>query len=201
MITLIIKFKSVPGGMILSGFFLGGMLIAVVLVGCLIVAYIIQLFFKSSVFLTNYFLTVILSFVALHYYLYSPTLTIVVPANYNGKVDLVLSNVDENILKLDSNGIGYINQWTFDHTYSKPVVVDDKGNKLDSVIVGFSPGTFWAQSKSCCIGGKQILSKSFSIKRHEPHNEFLTRNLLDNINKKVVSLVKPDEHPIIQTEP
>ena len=56
---------------------------------------------------------VTLSFVGFHYQLFSPTLEIRVPNGYVGEIDLVLSVVDENMLTVDSNGIGYLNSWTF----------------------------------------------------------------------------------------
>lgn len=38
---------------------------------------------------------------------------------------------------------GYINQWTFDKTYTRPIVIDGNGNNLDSLLVGFTPTAFW----------------------------------------------------------
>jgi len=58
--------------------------------------------------LTILFITTTISFLAFHYQLYSPTLTIKVPNGYKGKINLVLSNVKDNLLTVDSNGIGYL---------------------------------------------------------------------------------------------
>jgi len=49
---------------------------------------------------------------------------------------------------VDSNGIGYITKWTFDKTYTRPVVVDSEGNPLNDQCVGFNPSTFWAKGYS-----------------------------------------------------
>ena len=96
--TLFIKLKDVPGGMILSGLFLGGMIIVGIIIGCLIFSGILRLIFKRFSFLTLLFITTTISFLAFHYQLYSPTLTIIVPDGYRGEINLVLSNVDDNIL-------------------------------------------------------------------------------------------------------
>ena len=61
---------------------------------------------------------------------------------------MVLSNVDKNILTLDSNGIGYISKWTFDKTYMPPTVVDNEGANLNDQRVGFNPSTFWGKRVS-----------------------------------------------------
>jgi hypothetical protein len=124
---------------------MGGMLLIGVLVGCLIITAIARLVFKRNSFLTLFSIVTTLAFLGSHYYLYSPTLKIVVPKGFTGDVNLVLSNLDENILTLDSNGIGYINDWTFEKTYTPPVVVDNEGNSLNDQCVGFNPSTFWGK--------------------------------------------------------
>jgi membrane protein implicated in regulation of membrane protease activity len=121
---------SVPGGMILSGLFLGGMMIVGIIIGCLILTGILKLAFKRTSFLTILFITTTISFAVFHYQLYSPTLTIKVPNGYKGEINLVLSNVKDNILTVDSNGIGYLNEWTFNKTYSRPIVEQLDGKNL-----------------------------------------------------------------------
>jgi len=114
-------------------------------IGCLIVAAIARLIFRRKSFLTLFVIVATIAFLGTHYYLYLPTLKIVVPKGYVGEVNLVLSNVDKNILTLDGNGIGYINKWTFDKTYSPPIVVDNEGKSLNDQCVGFNPSTFWGK--------------------------------------------------------
>ncbi|WP_460574629.1 hypothetical protein [Hymenobacter coalescens] len=140
---LLYKIIKLPGGLILPGYFMGGMLLIAVLIGCLIITAILRLIFKRKSFLTLFAIVTAVAFVVSHYYLYSPTLKIVVPKGYTGEVNLVLSNVDKNILALDSNGIGYLNKWTFEKTYTPPMVVDDEGKQLNDQCVGFNPSTFW----------------------------------------------------------
>jgi len=94
--------------MILSGLFLGGMMIVGIIIGCLTLSGLVRLIFKRISFLTILFITTTISFLAFHYQLYSPTLTIKVPNGYKGKINLVLSNVKDNLLTVDSNGIGYL---------------------------------------------------------------------------------------------
>ena len=144
-VGLIYKLTILPGGMILPGFILGGMALVGVLIVCLILTGIAKLIFKSRSFLTLFTIVSSIAFVIMHYYWYSPTLEIVVPKNYSGQVTLVSSNVRKNILMIDSNGIGYITKWTFEKTYTSPIVIDKDGNKLNNLCVGFNPSTFWAK--------------------------------------------------------
>jgi len=148
LIGLLYKILKLPGEVILPGYFLGGMLLLGVLLSCLIITAVLKLIFKRNTFLTLFSIVTTVAFAASHYYLYSPTLKIVVPKGYIGSVTLVLSNVDENILTVDTNGIGYINQWTFKKTYTTPVVIDNEGNGLNDQCVGFNRSTFWAKGYS-----------------------------------------------------
>jgi hypothetical protein len=163
LISLIVKLTNVPGGLILSGFFLGGMFLAGILIVCFLLALLLSLVFKRYSFSTLYFISISVGFIAYHYQLYSPTLKIVVPDGYTGEINIVLSNVDKNILTMDSNGIGYVTKWTFNKTYSKPEVFTARGKKINNQCVGFNPSTFWGLSKFCCVDGKVIKSLSFEI--------------------------------------
>lgn len=165
-IGLIYKLTKIPGGMILPGYFLGGLVLIGILIICLIIAGIAKRIFERFSFLTFFAITTTIAFIGFHYYLYSPTLKIIVPNGYTGTINLVLSNVDENVLTVDSNGIGYLNRWTFEKTYSKPIVQQIDGQSLDSNCVGFNPSTFWSNSKFCCVSGKTIKSISFDIERN-----------------------------------
>ena len=141
--TLLIKLTNVPDGMILSGLFLGGMMIVGIILGCLILTGLLKLVFEKTSFLSILFITTTISFLAFHYQLYSPTLTIKVPNGYNGEIHLILSNVEDNVLTVDSNGIGYLTEWTFNKTYSRPIVEQIDGKNLDENLVGFNPSTFF----------------------------------------------------------
>jgi hypothetical protein len=163
LMTLIIKLTTVPGGIILSGLFLGGMFIVGILIACLLVALLLKLFVKKYSFSTLYFIAISIAFIGYHYQLYSPTLTIIVPDSYTGQVSLVLSNVDQNILTTDSNGVAYVTKWTFNKTWSEPDVFTTKGKRVNNRCVGFNPSTFWGLSKFCCVDGKIIRSLSFEI--------------------------------------
>ncbi|MBK0384564.1 hypothetical protein I5M32_16510 [Pedobacter sp. SD-b] len=198
--TLVFRLTNVPGGMFLSGLALGIMWIIIIVLTCLILTAILNRIFKTKSFLTIFFLTTTLGFTYFHYKLYSPTLTIVVPTNYSGEVDLVLANVKDNILTLDTNGIGYIDQWTFEKTYTRPIVIDQEGNNLDSLLVGFNPTSFWSKGKSCCIDNQEIYTKGFKIKRNKKEDAFKFRSLIDLIDRKIIKTIKPDQHTLIQTE-
>jgi len=144
LVGLIYKLTKLPGGMILPGYFLGGIILIGVLIVSLIVTGIAKLIFKSNSFMTLFAISTSIAFGVFHYYLYSTTLKIVVPKGYTGQVTLVLSNVDKNILTVDSNGIGYITKRTFDKTYTPPTVIDQDGKKMNDLCVGYNPTTFWA---------------------------------------------------------
>lgn len=162
--TLIYKLTNVPGGMFLSGLFLGGMVIVLILVGGLILAWLTKLISKQLPFWTIYFTIIAIAFLAFHYQIYSPTLKIVVPDNYTGQISLVKSNVTENILTLDTNGIGYLNKGTFNKLHSKPIVVDKNGKDLSEQCVGFNPSTFFGLGTSASSEENgEIKSLSFEI--------------------------------------
>jgi len=186
--ALILKLPELPGGMILSGCVLGGMVLFGILLGCLVITLLLKLIFKNNSYLTLYAVSTIIPFALFYYYLYSPTLNIIVPKDYKGSVSLVLSNVKENILTIDSNGIGYINQWTFDHTYSKPRVIDTKGNSMTNHCVGYNPTNFWGKGYTCCIAGKEITSLDFEIVPKEKigQKQYYSKDLTILVNKNLV---------------
>ncbi len=148
LISLLIKLRHVPGGMILSGLVLGIMVIIALSTICFLLAAITKWLFKKTSLLNTYLILSIIGFLSFHYKLYSPTLTIIVPNGHVGKVHLVRSNVTDNILSVDSHGIAYVNEWTFNHTYSEPIVLDANGNKLNHKCKWFNHSTFWSKTKS-----------------------------------------------------
>jgi len=163
LITLILKLIKTPGGLILSGLFLGGLVIGIILLGCLALSSLVRLFYRKISFAAIFFTITAISLAFFHYRLYSPTLKIIVPENYSGEVILVISNVAENVLTVDNNGIGYIDQQTFGRTYTRPVVVDRLGKQMDDLCIGFNASSFWVKGTACCLGGKQIHYLSFKI--------------------------------------
>ncbi|KAA9034570.1 hypothetical protein FW778_22295 [Ginsengibacter hankyongi] len=185
-IGLLYKLTKVPGGMILPGYFLGGIILIGVIMISLIVAAISKQIFRSFSFLTLFAITSTIAFIGFHYYLYSPTLKIIVPNGYTGTINLVLSNADDNVLTVDSNGIGYLNKWTFEKTYSKPIVQQIDGQNLDSNCVGFNPSTFWGYSKFCCVNGKTIKSLSFELERKNDggQNQFRAKGFSQYVDTK-----------------
>jgi hypothetical protein len=197
--TLLIKLRDVPGGMILSGLLLGGMMIVGIVFSCLILTGILSLLFKRTSFLTLFFIATTISFLAFHYQLYSPTLTIKVPNGYRGEINLVLSNVNENILIIDSNGIGYLTEWTFINTYSRPKVEQIDGKNLDEYLIGFNPSTFFGKGKSCCIGKREVHSLSFKIgtRPNLEYEYFAGRNLTEIVDTTKAILMKLDKYSTI----
>lgn len=122
-------------------------------------------------------------------YFYSPTLRIIVPNNYNGKVNLVLANVKDNILEVDKNGIGYINEWTFNSTYTKPKVYDKEGNDLSPKIKSFNNLIFWTNPSHCCIKNAVIKSLSFEIlPKNKAENPYKFFEITKNINLNIIKV-------------
>ena len=190
--TLLFKLTKVPGGMFLSGLFLGLMLLVLIIIGCLILTAILKLIFKRIHFLTILSILTSISFLIFHYQLYSPTLKIKVPNSYTGEANLVLYNVEENILTVDSNGIGYINDWTFEEAYTRPIVEQMDGKNLDNRLVGFNPSSFWCVT----VGGENsIRSKSFEIVPDDTTTQkpFDSKDWRSFINKRLVLLKNPNK--------
>jgi hypothetical protein len=189
LVTLIYKLTEIPGGMILSGLFLGGMVITLILIGGLILTWLTKLIAKKLPFWTIYFTLTAVAFAVFHYQLYSPTLKIVVPENYTGQVSLIKSNVAENILTLDSNGIGYLDEWTFNQTYSKPIVVDVNGKNLEEQLVGFNNSSFFGLGTSTTSENQiEIKSKSFEIVPEDKTGEkqYYHTNLSSLVDKEKI---------------
>ena len=178
--TLIYKLTDVPGGMFLSGLRLGITWIAIILIVGLLTTWLIRLISKKLSFWTIYFSLTAIVFAFFHYQIYSVTLKIIVPENYTGQVNLIKSNVDINQLTLDSNGIGYLNEWTFNHSYLKPIVVDENGKNLNKQLVGFNNSSFFGVGNSTISDGEiQIRIKSFEIvpKDKKDQKQYYNTNL------------------------
>ncbi len=196
MTTLLFKLTKVPGGMILSGLFLGGMYIVGIIIACLILSGPLMFIFKKTSYLSLMSITTSICFLAFHYQLYSPTLRIIVPNDYKGEINLVLSKVDDNILTVDSNGIGYLNKWTFNKTYTRPHVLQMNGKDLDKNLIGFNSSSFFGKS----VGGG-IQSLSFEIVPDDKIGEkqYYSKNLNELVDMKLVLLLKKDRNTRIQT--
>jgi hypothetical protein len=150
--------------MFLSGFALGITVISITIFGILLSSLIVKAFYNKSDYWFLFFSLTIPFFLYYHYKLYSPDLKIIVPDNYTGQINLVKSDIKNNILTVDSNGIGYITDWTFNHSYKRPIVVYKNGINIDSLLVGFNPTNFWAVTSSFTTSSdKKIISKSFKI--------------------------------------
>lgn len=135
----------------LSSVYIASMIIFALILGSLVVSGMIKLIFKKVPFFTILFFVLSITSMAGIYKLWSQPLIIVVPKGYVGQVTLVLSNVKENILTVDSNGIGYINKRTFNNMYVPPIVREADGTDVVSRCVGFNPATFWGKGSSSGI--------------------------------------------------
>ena len=141
-------------------------LFSIILLGFIFIGYK----YKNSFFRKKYtliplcFIAVICLFVN-----WSPKLTLIVPKGYIGRVCLIKSSVKEDILTIDSNGIGYLTTETFDKVTSKPTVIEVDGTNINNRAVGFNPSAFWASGEfsEASIEGnarsKTILFLSFEI--------------------------------------
>jgi hypothetical protein len=107
-----------------------------------------------------YFLFTLLSILSI-LYIHRPSYKVIVPDNYIGDVNLILSNVKENKLELDANGIGYINLKTFNKTFI-PIILQN-GIEINNRAVGFSKSGFWGKAQFSTNDGKTIQSLRFQI--------------------------------------
>jgi len=145
LIILITRLVKAPTFM-LSSVYATAIVVTGLLVGSLIVAGVVKLIFTQASFFVVFSSVVSIASIILMFKFYSPTLTIIVPKGYVGRITMVLSNVNKDILTVDSNGIGYITKLTFDKTYTKPVVLETDSTDISNQCVGFSPSTFWAKT-------------------------------------------------------
>jgi hypothetical protein len=116
-------------------------------------------------------------------------LKIIVPEDYTGQVNLIKSNLDNNLLILDSNGIGYLSKWTFNHSYLKPIVLDENGKNLWRQLVGFNNSSFFGVGNSTISDGKiQIRIKSFEIvpKDKVDQKQYYNTNLSKLVDKEKI---------------
>jgi hypothetical protein len=162
--TLAYKLAVLPGGMIEPILFFSKLLILFILLGGLFLTWLTSLIRSRKPNWTIYFVTTAIALAFFHYQIYSPTLQIIVPENYAGQVSLVRSNVTDNILTIDSNGIGYLNEWTFDRLRSKPKLRDKKGTDLTDRFVRYYSSSFFAfGSTTHAETGKEIITISFQV--------------------------------------
>jgi hypothetical protein len=187
--------------MIFPGWLLGGM----VLVGALLVGFVLsvllKVLFKKRSFLALFSIVTTACLLFLHYYFYSPKLTIIVPDGYYGEVHLVKSNASNNILTVDTNGICYLTKWTFEKLYLKPTVIQQNGKNIDRNLVGFNPNTFYGLQKSCCIEGQEIESLNFEVVSDSlrGQKQYYSKDLLNLVDKKLVALSKKGKYTTVDT--
>jgi hypothetical protein len=187
LVALIYKLTSIPGGMFLSGLFLGVMWVTLIIVISLFVAWLSKFILKKVSFSTIFLSVTVVGFTYFHYQIYSPTVKIIVPENFVGEVNLIKSNMDENILTLDSNGIGYLTEWTFNHLHNKPIIIDQIGTDISEFSVGFSRTHFWGVGSVIPSGSIQkIRFKSFEIVPWDKIGEkqFYNTNLTELVDKE-----------------
>ncbi len=117
----------------------GGLIATVVL---LVYGLLSRSALNSSIFIP-YILLVIIFSIFLYVKFNSHTITIVVPKGYTGGISLVMSNIEKDILHVDSNGVGYITKRTFDKLHRKPIVLEDGKTDISNQAVGYNSSTFW----------------------------------------------------------
>jgi len=187
------QLKDMPGGFFFSGIFVSVIVLVIVIGLILFLSFILSLIFRKTKLISVVFLTSVPIFITACYKLYSPTLKIIVPKGYSGEINLVLSKLSKNELTVDANGIGYITQWTFDKTYTRPEVYDTEGKNLDNRLIGYDKNKFWGQSFG---GGNTIKSLSFEISKDStalPLRSFKVSDWLRKVDMNKVYLEHPDQ--------
>ena len=104
----------------------------------------------------------------------------------------MLSNLKDNQLNFDTNGIGYLNRWTFNKTYSRPIVMQMDGKNLTDHLISYNPSAFFGKGYLCCIQKSQIQFLSFAIgsNSHLEQEDFPTKELDQIVDQSKVILDK-----------
>lgn len=187
------QLTQLPGGFFFSSLFYS-IIITIFITICITLFTFLSkyLFKKQEVLIRLSFISIIVLSITI-YKLYSPTLKIIVPKNYSGEVNLILSNLDHNELYIDEDGIGYITKWTFEKTYTKPNVYDTEENDLSVFLLSYDNNKFWGKS----IGsGNTIKSLNFEIAKDTlQKSRTHISNWLENVDLKKVYLEDPTKKP------
>lgn len=168
--------------MILSSVFLvifGGIALYIT---CSLIAGLINLFLKES-FTATFFIALFTLSVYGILTFHKPTYEIHIPKDYYGEVHLVLSNLDNNVLNIDTNGIGYLNEKTFNKGFHPKIL--ENGIDISNRTVGFSNSSFWAIRSA-----GSYKSLTFNIKPKSPMPDKFNPQISNFINKGWVK--KPD---------
>jgi len=109
--------------MILSPLFLVGLYLTIALMISLVFGFFAKALLNSN-WSTLTFAALSMTFICLTFYAsqYNPSYKIIIPANYVGEVRLFVSNEKENDFRVNSIGIGYINQKTYKNGF-RPIVI------------------------------------------------------------------------------
>lgn len=184
LIILCVQVMNAPT-FILPPIYMTGIIILGLLVTSGIISGIVKLIFKRFSFLLLFCVLISVGALIGIIKFYHPTLTVTVPKGYVGQVTLVLSNVKDNELTIDENGIGYITEYTFEKTYSEPIVLESDGSNINDRCVGFNPTTFWAKGKfTTSENNKTIQFKSFEIVSEDKigQKQYYTSDLSKNVD-------------------
>ena len=152
-------------------------ILSIILISCSLIGLILKLIFKKQNFYTIFFSLLIICSVLGISYLLKPAYEIIVPENYVGEVNLILSNVKENRLTLDENGIGYINKKTFNKTFN-PIILQ-KDTIIGERIEGFNTPTFWSKLITTTSDGKIFAALNFVIPPENKNGEYQYNDTMD----------------------
>lgn len=100
------------------------------------------------------------------------------------------------MLTVDSNGIGYLNEWTFRKTYSRPIVKQLNGENVDEYLIGFNPSAFFGKGSICCYEKREIQNLSFKIgtKPHLEDEYFEHKSLMELVDKNKVKWTEIEKY-------
>lgn len=205
--ALTIQLIKVPTFMV-SSVYLTAMFIVALLAGSLILGGIIKAVFRKTSFLVVLCSIVSIASMFFVFKYYSPTITIVVPKGYTGRISLILSNVDKDILNVDSNGIGYITKQTFDKVYTEPKVYESDGTNINEQCVGYNPSTFWGGGEFSTIATSNVKSsqkiqfKSFEVvpKDKQGQKQYYYTNLVELVDCSNYKIFVDSNFKLLQNE-
>jgi energy-coupling factor transporter transmembrane protein EcfT len=127
--------------MILSPWYLVLIFLPIVLVVAFIIGYLLKVILNSAWHSTT-FTAMVITVICLIFYgsQYRPGYKIVIPDQYVGEVQLLVSNEQENDFKVNEFGIGYINQQTYKNGF-RPIVIK-AGHDISDQISGYAQGSY-----------------------------------------------------------
>ena len=127
--------------MILAPWFYVGLYLAIAFFPSLLFGFLTKALLRSSWHVLT-FTSIVMTVISITFCVieHKPSYKIIVPDNYVGEVKLLVSNENDNDLKINQFGIGYINQQTYRNGFRSIII---KGQQdISKKVTGYSTGSY-----------------------------------------------------------